>query len=141
MELVAAITQNYHYSPSRATRLKCDASKSGLGACLEQELEPNVWVPIAFASRQLNSQEAKYSTSELELLGVVWSTYHFRYYLYGNKFQLFTDHKALLSALNNNRANKSYQSRLVRWVDKLLPFDFTVSHLAGAEMGITDYLS
>ena len=141
LDLISKITQIYHYNPNRSTRLKCDASKSGLGACLEQEIEPGVWVPISFASRQLNSAEAKYSTSELELLGVVWSTHHFRYYLYGNKFEVVTDHKALLSVLNNNRGNKCYQSRLVRWVDKLLPFDFTVSHLAGSEMGLTDYLS
>ena len=112
-----------------------------MGACLEQELEDGSWVPISFASRQLNNAEVKYSTSELELLAVVWSMYHFRYYLYGNRFELITDHKALLSALRNNRGNKTYQSRLVRWVDKLLPFDFTVSHLAGSEMGLTDYLS
>ena len=68
--LVAKITQNYHYNPNLKTRLKCDASKSGLGACLEQETADG-WVPIAFASRQLNSQEVKYSTSELELLAVV----------------------------------------------------------------------
>ena len=54
---------------------------------------------------------------------------------------MITDHKVILSALRNNRANKTYQSRLVRWVDKLLPFDFTVNHLAGKEMGMTDYLS
>ena len=73
LDKIANITQNYHYSPNRETRLKCDASKSGLGACLEQKLEDNTWVPINFASRQLNSQEIKYSTSELELLTVVWS--------------------------------------------------------------------
>ena len=112
-----------------------------MGACLEQQLKDKSWVPIAFASRQLNVQEKKYSTSELELLAVVWSTHHFRYYLLGNRFELLTDHKALLSALRNNRANKTYQSRLVRWVDKLLPYDFTVNHLAGSEMGFTDYLS
>ena len=123
-ELVANITKNYHYSPDRKTRLKGDASKSGLGAWLEQQnigeeerLPDRGWLAIAFASRQLNAQEVKYSTSELELLAVVWSMYHFRYYLYGNHFELITDHKALLSALNNNRANKTYQSRLVRWVD------------------------
>ena len=46
-------------------------SKSGLGACLEQDMEKVVWDPISFASRQLNAAEAKYGTSELELLGVV----------------------------------------------------------------------
>ena len=43
--------------------------------------------------------------------------------------------------MNNNRANKTYQSRLIRWVDKFPPFDFTVSHLSGEYMGLTDYLS
>ena len=60
IDLVAKITQNYHYNPNLKTRLKCDASKSGLGACLEQETADG-WVPIDFASRQLNSQEVKYS--------------------------------------------------------------------------------
>ena len=56
----AQITQNYHYSPLRPTRLKCDASHAGLGACLEQQLPDKSWVPISFASSQLNNQEAKY---------------------------------------------------------------------------------
>ena len=67
LDKVANITKNYHYSPNRPTRLKCDASKAGLGACLEQQLKDNSWVPISFASRQLIPQEVKYSTSELEL--------------------------------------------------------------------------
>ena len=77
-----------HYFPDRRTRLKYDASKSGLVACLEQKvieeearLLDRGWVPIAFTSRQLNAQEVNYSTSELELLAVVWSMYHLKYYL------------------------------------------------------------
>ena len=54
---VAQITQNYHYNPKNETRLKCDASKMGLGACLEQKLADGTWVPISFASRQSNPQE------------------------------------------------------------------------------------
>ena len=41
----------YHYDQSRNSRVKCDASHSGLGAALEQEIEKDVWVLIAFASR------------------------------------------------------------------------------------------
>ena len=71
LDLIADIPNLYHYDASKASRVKCEASHSGLGACLEQEVAPNVWAPIAFASRFLNSAETKYSTNELELLAIV----------------------------------------------------------------------
>ena len=119
------------------TRLKTDASHSGLGATLEQ-LQGHQWKTIAFVSRFLNNHEMKYSTNELELLGVVCSSDHFRNYLYGTEFPTLTDHKALLSALSANHGNKTMHSRLTRWVNRLLPFNFKTSHLLGKEMGFTD---
>ena len=94
--------------------MKCDASHSGLGAALEQEVEKDVWVPIVFASRFLNDQEKKYSTNELELLPIVWSFEHFRDYLLGNHFVVLTDHEAIISALKTNTGNKTHQSRLTK---------------------------
>ena len=137
---ISNITEKKHFDKQRNTRLKCDASHTGLGAVLEQQY-PEGWFPIAYASRFLNEAEIKYSTNELELLSVVWATNHFKYYLLGSRFELITDHTALLSALKPNRANKSRQSRLIRWVDKLLPYTFTIHHLPGKDMGFTDYLS
>ena len=121
--------------------MKCDASHSGLGASLEQQNAEGEWIPIAFASRYLNTQEKKYSTNELELLAVVWSVDRFKHYLLGKEFVIATDHKALVSALDENKSNKTYQSRLTRWVDRLLPYQFKVVHLPGKDMGIVDYLS
>ena len=72
LELIANITKMHHYDATKQCRIKCDASHKGLGAALEQELEPDNWVPIAFTSRFLNAAEQKYSTNELELLAVVW---------------------------------------------------------------------
>ena len=141
LQLIANITKMYHYDQSRNSRVKCDASHSSLGAALEQEIEEDVWVPIAFASRFLNDQEKKYSTIELELLAIVWSCEHFRTYLLGNHFVILTDHKAIISALKRNRGNKTYQSRLTRWADRLLPFDFDIFHISGCKLGIVDYLS
>ena len=63
---------------------------------------------MAFASRFLSSVDDRYSINELELLGVVWSIENFNYYLYGKPFTVITDHKALLSIMRENRANKSY---------------------------------
>ena len=137
---ISKITEEKHFDRQRNTRLKCDASPTVLGAVLEQQY-PEGWFPIVYANRFLNEAEIKYSTNELELLSVVWATNHFKYYLLGSKFELITDHSALLSALNPNRADKSRQSRLIRWVDKLLPYTFSVKHLPGKDKGFTDYLS
>ena len=129
-EQIKKITENKHFD-TKQTRVRCDASKKGLGACLEQEQKCcNTWETKAFDSRFLNNLESRYSTNELELLAVVWS-----------EFILQTDHQALLTALKENRGNKTYQSRLTRWVDRLLSFHFTVEHVSGKNMGFADYLS
>ena len=88
----------------------------------------------------LNSCENKYSVNELELLAAVWAIEHFKYYLYGRKLTLITDHQALVSALQCKKNNKVYQSRLTRWIYRLLPFDFDIKHLAGSKMGLIDYI-
>ena len=98
----------FHYDQNRKTRVKCDASHSGLGAALEQEVESDVWVPIAFASRFVDDQEKKYSINELELLTIVCR--HFLNYVLGNHFVVLTDHKAIISALKTSRGNKTHQS-------------------------------
>ena len=111
-----------------------------MGCALEQRT-PNGWHTVAFASRFLNSVEDRYSINELELLGVVWSVEHFKYFLYGKPFTVITDHRALLSIMRANRSNKSYDSRLTRWVDRLLPFDFSIDHLPGTKTGLVEYIS
>ena len=132
-EKIAETTENKHFNPDLEARIKCDASRKDLGCALEQRT-PNGWHTVALASRFLISVEDRYSINELELLGVVWSVENFKYYLYGKPFTVKTDHRDLLSILRENRANKSYNSRLIRWVDQLLPFDFTINHLPGSKM-------
>ena len=137
---IVNLTENTHFDVKRSTRVKTDASHNGLGASLEQ-LHGNDWKTVSFASRFLNPHESKYSTNELELLGVVWAVEHYKNYLYGSEFEIITDHKALRSALSPNHGNKTYHGRLTRWVDRLLPFNFTIKHLAGKDMGFTDLIS
>ena len=139
-DVIKAITENKLFDVKCPTRVRCDASKKGLGACLEQFVH-TAWHPITYASRFLNNLEQRYSTNELELLAVVWPLEHFKYYLHGAQFTLQTDHQALLSALKENRGNKTYQSWLTRWVDRLLPFHFSVEHIPGKNMGFAYYLS
>ena len=140
-EQITETTENKHFNPELETRIKCDASRKGLGRALEQRT-PNGWHTVAFASRFFNSVEDRYSINELELLGVLWSAVeHFKYYLYGKPFTVITDHRALLSIMRENRSNKSYNSRLTRWVDRLLPFDFSIDHLPGTKLELVDYIS
>ena len=64
------------------------------------------WIPISYAPRFLTESEAKYSINESELLAVVWTIEHFKNYVYGEKFGVVSDHKALQSVL---KANKGIQ--------------------------------
>ena len=137
---VANATENTHSNPTLETRVTCNTSCQGLAAALER-LDSEGWKLVAFASRFLNSNEERYSIIELELLGVVWAIKHFEYYLFGKNFTVLTDHRALLSVLKSHRSNKSYNSRLTRWIDRLLPFDSNIEHIPGTRMGLVDYIS
>ena len=137
---IANATEKSHYKPQFETRVKCDASRSVLGAALKQ-LTLDGWKPIAFTSRFIKSCEERYSVNELELLDAVWSIEYFKIYNYCKHIMVITDHRPLLSILKENRSNISCSSRLTRWVDRLLPFQFDIEHLPGAKMGLDDYIS
>ena len=66
---------------------------------------------------------------------------HFKNYLSVKQFSILTDHKALIGALKDDKYTKKAQSRLIRLADKRLPYDFTVEHLPGKELGFVHYLS
>ena len=108
---IAEATENKNFNPDLETRIKCDASRKGLGFALGQRT-PDGWHTVAFFSRFLNSVDDCYSINELELFDLVWSIEHFQYYLYSKAFTGKTDHTALFSIMRENRANKSYNSRL-----------------------------
>ena len=75
--IVTNATENQLYNSHLETRVKCDASRAGLGAALELR-SPTGWHTVAFASRFLNSNEERYSINELKFLGVVWSVEYFK---------------------------------------------------------------
>ena len=51
---IAETTENKHFNADLETRIKCDASRKGLGCALEQRT-PNGWHAVALASQFLNS--------------------------------------------------------------------------------------
>ena len=55
---------------------------------------------------------------------------------------MISDHKALLTLLNSSpKGNETFFSRLTRWYDRLVPYDFKVEPRQGSKMGMADYLS
>ena len=129
-----------HFNRGNKLRIICDASHQGLGALLLQEKSEKEWELISCASRYLSYYELKYSTNELELLVIVSAVEHFRNYIYGRKFEVVSDHKALETALKSNHGNKTYSSRLTSWIDRLLPFDMKGIHQPGRTLGLANYL-
>jgi hypothetical protein len=68
----------------------CDASYTRLGCVLMQEGRV-----VAYSSRQLKIHEKNYHTHDLELAAVVHALKTWRYYLYGQKCDIYKDHKSL----------------------------------------------
>nr|GFD38148.1 putative reverse transcriptase domain-containing protein [Tanacetum cinerariifolium] len=60
---------------------------------------------ISYASRQLKIYEKNYTTHDLELREVVFALKIWRYYLYGTKGTVFTDHKSLQHILDQKELN------------------------------------
>ncbi|OWZ16768.1 hypothetical protein PHMEG_0009390 [Phytophthora megakarya] len=117
-------------------RLVTDASKVGLGACLQQD-HGHGWQPIAYASKVNSHAEANYSITELECAAVVWSVKHFRPYLYGRTFTIVTDHSALRWLMT--RPNLA--GRLHRWSLTLQEYEFDILYRPGATNVVADALS
>ena len=55
---ITKVRENKHFDLNKETRVKCDASRKGLGACLEQK-HNSVWIPVAYASSFLNKLEER----------------------------------------------------------------------------------
>ena len=116
--------------------LMCDASNHALGAVLAQRVGkvPHV---ICYASRTLDAAQSNYTTTEKELLAIVFALDKFRSYLLGSKVVVFSDHAALKYLLKKPEA----KPRLIRWMLLLQEFDIEIKDRIGAQNLVADHLS
>ncbi|VDL64892.1 unnamed protein product [Hymenolepis diminuta] len=99
-EVKALLTESTtlaNQEPDATATLSTGASQIAVGAVLEQRTGDAVRPP-AFFSAKLTPFQTLYSTFGLELLAIFTAVKHFRYFLKGRQFTIFTDHKPLTYA-------------------------------------------
>ncbi|GJS47073.1 reverse transcriptase domain-containing protein [Tanacetum coccineum] len=116
--------------------IMCDASDFAVGAVLGQRKTKH-FQPIHYASKTMTEAQAHYTTTEKELLAVVYAFEKFRPYLVLSKSIVYTDHSALKYLL----AKQDAKPRLLRWILLLQEFDVVIRDKKGAENLATDHLS
>ncbi|GJV39174.1 reverse transcriptase domain-containing protein [Tanacetum coccineum] len=116
--------------------LMCDASDFAIGAVLGQQKNKH-FQPIHYASKTMTEAQAHYTTTEKELLAVVYAFEKFRSYLVLSKSIVYTDH----SAIKYLFTKKDAKPRLMRWILLLQEFDVIIRDKKGAENLAADHLS
>ena len=89
----------------------CDASNFTMGAVLGQRKE-KIFKAIYYASRTFNEAQENYSTTEKEMLAIVFACEKFRPYILGSHVIVHTNHAAIKYLMSKKEA----KTRLIRWV-------------------------
>ena len=120
--------------PKRGQRytVYCDASKVGLGCILMQSGRV-----VAYGSCQLKNHEQNYPTHDMELAIIVFALKIWRHYLYGEQFEVYSDHKILRYIFTQWDLNM----RQRRWMKFVEDYDFTLHYHPGKENVVVDALS
>ncbi|GKA78121.1 reverse transcriptase domain-containing protein [Tanacetum coccineum] len=116
--------------------IMCDASDYAVGAVLGQRKTKH-FQPIHYASKTMTDAQAHYTTTEKELLAVVYAFEKFRPYLVLSKTILYTDHSDLKYLL----AKQDSKPRLLQWILLLQEFNVIIRDKKGVENLAADHLS
>nr|GEX55793.1 reverse transcriptase domain-containing protein [Tanacetum cinerariifolium] len=116
--------------------LMCDTSDFAIGAVLGKQKTKH-FQPIHYASKTMTEAQFHYTTTEKEMLAVVYAFEKFRPYLVLSKSVVYTDHSALKYLLSKQDA----KPRLIRWVLLLQKFDIIIRDKKGTENLAADHLS
>ena len=114
----------------------CDASDFAVGVVLGQRIDKKP-IAICYTSNTLADAQLNYTTTEKELLAVVFALEKFRPYVSGRKIIVYMDHAALKYLLSKKEA----KPRLIRWVLLLQEFNLEIKDKKGSEKSVFDHLS
>lgn len=114
-----------------------DASIEGMGAILKQVQKNGIEKPVAYFSKKFSITQKKKKAIHLECIAIREAVKFWQYWLLGNKFTLFTDHKPLENLSLKSRTDEE----LGNLTNYLSQFDFTIKYKPGKENTEADCLS
>ena len=118
--------------------LMVDASQGAIGGSVQQ-LVDGAWQPLAFFSKKLSETEQNYSAYDRELLAAYASIKFFRHLLEGRNFTLYTDHKPITKAFDQQLDKAT--PRQIRYLEYISQFTTDIQHISGKDNVVADCLS
>ncbi|GBG90995.1 hypothetical protein CBR_g51653 [Chara braunii] len=113
-----------------------DASQYGIGAVLQQD-DGNGYRPVEFMSARMPSEKVATSTYERELYSLKQALEHWKHYLLGRHFKVYSNHETLRWL----KTQAKMTPKLTRWAAKIDQYDFELKPVKGKYNVVADALS
>merc|ERR1711954_344359 len=153
MEIVQLVKDGVKmFDPNLTTCLSTDFCRTGLGWILQQKtckcpvISPVCcsagWRLVLAGGRFTIPAETRYSPTEGEMLAVAAGLESSKYYTLGcKKLVVATDHKPLLSILNDRALDTVVNPRMLRIKERTLAWQFDMVYMPGNKQAAADKLS